>query len=210
MRAAVEEGILVKGGGHAMAAGLTVMRDQLGPLRGFFDGQLEKHVKAATAKQQLKIDGALTARSATIELVEMLERAGPYGQSNPQPLFAFPSHKINNVRIVGADHVSFTASAGDGAHCGGSLSGRQTHPSVNYCWKIPATPCIWREISQPIFIKAPNVYSSGWWMLQDPNLDFQGYMKDRLAQSRLVNFGSENEIDHRPRDVSHISGRSIT
>ena len=69
--------------------------------------------------QLLKIDGALTARSATLDLIDLLEQAGPYGQAHPQPVFAFPAHIIRYAKVVGSDHVSFTASAGDGAQVRG-------------------------------------------------------------------------------------------
>jgi len=119
VREAVEKGILEKGGGHAMAAGLTVMKDKLGELRGFLEHQLQEAVGETRLHQTLKIDGALTARSATLELFDMLEQAGPYGQGHPQPVFAFPAHQIRFAKIVGSDHVSFSASAGDGAQLKG-------------------------------------------------------------------------------------------
>ena len=119
VRAAVDEGILEKGGGHAMAAGLTVSKDKLGDLRGFLEIKLSEDVSATRENQTLKIDGALTARSVTLDLFDMLERAGPYGQGHSQPIFAFPSHQIRFAKVVGADHVSFSASAGDGAQLRG-------------------------------------------------------------------------------------------
>lgn len=119
VRAAVDIGILEKGGGHAMAAGLTVTKDRLGDLRGFLETQLNAAVSQTRLSQTLKIDGALTARSATLELFDMLERAGPYGQGHSQPIFAFPAHQIRYAKVVGADHVSFSASAGDGAQLRG-------------------------------------------------------------------------------------------
>ena len=119
VRAAVDEGILEKGGGHAMAAGLTVTKDKLGDLRGFLETRLAKDVGETRLNQTLKIDGALTARSVTLDLFDMLERAGPYGQGHSQPIFAFPAHQIRFAKVVGADHVSFSASAGDGAQLRG-------------------------------------------------------------------------------------------
>ncbi|MGI9350684.1 MAG: single-stranded-DNA-specific exonuclease RecJ [Rhizobiaceae bacterium] len=119
VRSAVGDGLLEKGGGHAMAAGLTVMKDRLGDLRGYFEQRLSDSVNQVRSDQILKIDGALTARSATIDLIDLLEQAGPYGQANPQPVFAFPAHNIRYAKVVGSDHVSLTASAGDGAQLRG-------------------------------------------------------------------------------------------
>ena len=73
VRAAVDEGILEKGGGHAMAAGLTVTKDKLGDLRGFLETKLAEAVGETRLNQTLKIDGALTARSVTLDLFDMLE-----------------------------------------------------------------------------------------------------------------------------------------
>jgi single-stranded-DNA-specific exonuclease len=115
VRAGVEDELLEKGGGHAMAAGLTVQKDKLGELRAYLEDKLVKSVQQVSENQSLKIDGALTARSATLDLIEQIERAGPFGQGNPQPTFVFPAHSIRYAKIVGADHVSFTATGGDGA-----------------------------------------------------------------------------------------------
>ncbi|MCB1460313.1 MAG: single-stranded-DNA-specific exonuclease RecJ [Nitratireductor sp.] len=115
VRKAVAEGILVKGGGHAMAAGLTVMRDRLADLRAYLEDELAGPVGAARDNHVLKLDGALTARSATLDLHDLLERAGPYGQGHSAPVFAFPAHTIRNARIVGRDHVSLVIASGDGA-----------------------------------------------------------------------------------------------
>ncbi len=83
VRAAVEEGLLVKGGGHAMAAGLTVERSQLGPLRAFFEARAERVVQTLVDSQVLKIDGALSASGATLGLIDLLERAGPMVRAIP-------------------------------------------------------------------------------------------------------------------------------
>ena len=115
VRAAVDAGILVKGGGHAMAAGLTVEREKLGALRAFLDEHLSQSVQKVQGVQTLKIDGALTAGSATLKLIEMLEHAGPYGAGHPSPVFAFPAHRVQFAKIVGKDHVSVTLASGDGA-----------------------------------------------------------------------------------------------
>jgi hypothetical protein len=77
VRAAVAEGILVKGGGHAMAAGLTVERANLGRLRTFFEERAERTVRDLVAVETLKIDGAMSASGATLALADQLEQAGP-------------------------------------------------------------------------------------------------------------------------------------
>ncbi|MGF0537959.1 single-stranded-DNA-specific exonuclease RecJ [Agrobacterium sp. ES01] len=114
VRAAVDDGLLVKGGGHAMAAGLTVERGKLGALRAFFDESAAKQVASLTANRVLKIDGALGASAATTELIDKLESAGPFGAGHPQPLFAVPSHRLKDARPVGTTHVKATLESQDG------------------------------------------------------------------------------------------------
>ncbi|MBV2185365.1 MAG: single-stranded-DNA-specific exonuclease RecJ [Rhizobium sp.] len=119
VRAAVDSGLLVKGGGHAMAAGLTVERSNLGRLRTFFDEASAEQVSALAANQTLKIDGALGASGATIALIDQLETAGPYGSGHPQPIFAVPAHRLRDARPVGTTHVKVTLEAADGTRLDG-------------------------------------------------------------------------------------------
>ena len=115
VRGAVEAGVLEKGGGHAMAAGLTVDQGRLGELRAYMEDALAEAVGKARAVHTLKIDAALSARGATLELVDLLEQAGPYGAGHPQPMLAFPGHTVTGARVVGRVHVSFTLRGSDGA-----------------------------------------------------------------------------------------------
>ena len=119
VRAAVDTGLLVKGGGHAMAAGLTVERSNLGKLRAFFTEKAEKQVAGLVANETLKIDGALGASGATVELIDRLETAGPYGSGHPQPIFALPSHRLRDSRLVGQSHIKVTLEAQDGGRVEG-------------------------------------------------------------------------------------------
>ncbi|OCP01078.1 MULTISPECIES: single-stranded-DNA-specific exonuclease RecJ [unclassified Ensifer] len=119
VRAAVDKGLLVKGGGHAMAAGLTVERTNLGKLRQFFEERAEAAVRELVAIQTLKVDGALAASGATLELIDLLEQAGPYGSAHPQPVFAFPQHRLRDSRQVGANHVKVTLEGQDGSRLDG-------------------------------------------------------------------------------------------
>ena len=119
VRAAVDTGLLVKGGGHAMAAGLTVERANLGKLRAFFTEKAERQVAGLVANETLKIDGALGAGGATVELVDQLETAGPYGSGHAQPIFALPSHRLRDSRLVGQSHIKITLEAQDGGRLDG-------------------------------------------------------------------------------------------
>jgi single-stranded-DNA-specific exonuclease len=116
VRAAIEAGIAIKGGGHAMAAGVTLMSERLGDWRAFLEERLGEAVTKARAEAGLTIDAALTANAATPELVHRLEAAGPYGAGAPEPMFALPRHRLAEVMPVGAEgrHLRLRAVAGDG------------------------------------------------------------------------------------------------
>lgn len=113
VRGAFEAGLIVKGGGHAMAAGLTVETARLGDLRGFLEERLGPQV-AAGQDRALSIDAALTAGAATLELIELLEQAGPYGTAHPSPVFAFPAHRVLYADRAGGDHIRCTIASSDG------------------------------------------------------------------------------------------------
>lgn len=101
VREAVDRGLLIKGGGHAMAAGITVERSRLGELRAFFEEHAGETVFELRDADSLKIDAAVSADGATLTLAEELERAGPFGPGHPQPILALPRHRIADVRTVG-------------------------------------------------------------------------------------------------------------
>ncbi len=115
VRAAVEAGILVKGGGHAMAAGITIEKARLGEFRAFLEESLAAAVERSRAEDALFVDAALTAAGATPALVASFEQAGPFGAGNPEPVFAFPAHRLVDVAPVGTGHVRLRARAGDGS-----------------------------------------------------------------------------------------------
>jgi single-stranded-DNA-specific exonuclease len=115
VRAAVDAGVLIKGGGHAMAAGVTLERARLGDFRAFVETHLSDSVARARASDALAIDAALTAGAATPALVASIERAGPFGSGNPEPVFVLPRHRLVDVVAVGGAHLRIRAAAGDGA-----------------------------------------------------------------------------------------------
>jgi single-stranded-DNA-specific exonuclease len=110
----VASGLAAKGGGHAMAAGLTIAREKLGDLRAHLEAALGEPVAAARRDESLAIDAALAAAGATPELLRSVDAAGPYGSGNPEPVFALPRHRIEGVTLVGADHLRLRAVSADG------------------------------------------------------------------------------------------------
>ncbi len=101
VREAVEKGLLIKGGGHAMAAGITVERNKLGALRAFFEERAAETVSALREAESLKVDGALSAEGATFDMLDALERAGPYGAGHAAPMLVLPRHRLADMRTVG-------------------------------------------------------------------------------------------------------------
>jgi single-stranded-DNA-specific exonuclease len=113
VRGAVEEGLLVKGGGHAMAAGITVERSKLGDLRAYFEEKAATAVTSILDSETQAVDAALTARGASAGLIGEIEKAGPYGSGNPEPVFVLPNHRIASSAVVGNGHLKLRLMAED-------------------------------------------------------------------------------------------------
>jgi single-stranded-DNA-specific exonuclease len=114
VRRAVTDGLLLKGGGHAMAAGVTLRHDALAAFRAYLEEELAEAVAAARADQALLIDGAVSAAGANTELIATIARAGPFGAGNPEPVVALPSHTVAYAEVVGQSHVRARLRSGDG------------------------------------------------------------------------------------------------
>lgn len=109
-----DEGLLVAGGGHAMAAGLTVAADKVDALADWLDGMLEGQVARASASRSMTLDLAVTPGGLTPELVHSLEEAGPFGVGWPGPRVAVGPVRLVKCDIVGTDHVRLIAAGDDG------------------------------------------------------------------------------------------------
>jgi single-stranded-DNA-specific exonuclease len=120
VRAAVEAGIAVKGGGHTMAAGVTINATDLDRFLAFIMDKLNEPVSIMRLNDQFAIDATLTAAGAQPALVTALERAGPFGSGQPEPMFVFPQHRIVEAREVGSGgHMRVKLRGGDGSFIGG-------------------------------------------------------------------------------------------
>jgi single-stranded-DNA-specific exonuclease len=115
VRRAVAEGLLVKGGGHAMAAGVTLRKGALAQLRAFLEAALSADVATARRASGLMIDGAVSAAGANLDLLAMIERAGPFGSGNPEPVIALPAHTVTYAEEVGQAHMRVRLKSSDGA-----------------------------------------------------------------------------------------------
>jgi len=106
------EGLISRGGGHKMAAGLSLSRAQLEPaMQRLADLLAHQGAGEATARP-LKLDGILAPAAAVPALVEQLETAGPFGQAAPAPRFVLPDMRITDAREVGQGHLKLAVSDG--------------------------------------------------------------------------------------------------
>ena len=108
------EGLLIKGGGHRMAAGLTVAEDKIEAAMARLAELLAKQGAGAGGPRDLRLDGLLMPGAATPQLIEDIDRAGPFGQGAPAPRFAFPSVEITSARRIGESHLRFLFGDGMG------------------------------------------------------------------------------------------------
>ncbi|MDG0990277.1 MAG: single-stranded-DNA-specific exonuclease RecJ [Yoonia sp.] len=109
------DGALLKGGGHKMAAGLTVAADQLDAAMARLGELLAKQGADKIVPAELRLDGILMPGAATVELIQQIEQAGPFGAGAPAPRFAFPDVQILFAKQVGANHLKLTFGDGLGA-----------------------------------------------------------------------------------------------
>jgi single-stranded-DNA-specific exonuclease len=96
-------GLIINGGGHKMAAGLTVESDKIAALADHLNERAKDQPREES--NRLGLDGVLAVTGATRDLTDLLERAGPYGSGNKEPRFAFADARIVKSDLVGSDHV---------------------------------------------------------------------------------------------------------
>ncbi len=110
-----EAGLLMAGGGHAMAAGLTVHADGIDAARGFLADRLMGEHEAAMARDVVEIDALIEPRAASRALFESFERLAPYGPGNPEPLFALSGVLARDAMTMKGGHVRCRLTAADGS-----------------------------------------------------------------------------------------------
>lgn len=115
VRAALDAGIIIKGGGHAMAAGATLAPDRIVEFSSFLEARLGSAITTSREADALLIDAALTAESLTPDFVIDLARAGPFGQGNPEPVIVLPAHKLVDIRELRGGHLKLTFLSPNGA-----------------------------------------------------------------------------------------------
>ena len=126
--AAFESGLLLSGGGHAMAAGLSVERDRVGEFRRYINDYVRSHVAAEEQVETVEIDAILTLKAASRTFFERLDLLAPYGQGNPEPLLAFGSVRIGFAQAMKGGHVRCELIDGGG------------HKLKGIIWRAEGTP----------------------------------------------------------------------
>jgi single-stranded-DNA-specific exonuclease len=107
-----DEGLILRGGGHRMAAGLTVARDRVEPAMARLADLLARQGAGAAGPRDLALDGILAPEGATVALVEAIAAAGPFGAGAPAPRFALPDMVVTGARAIGAGHLRVSLGAG--------------------------------------------------------------------------------------------------
>ena len=113
--AARQAGLLLNGGGHAMAAGFTVPAERLLELRDFLEARAVEVLGTDEPVAELAIDGALSAAAATPDFAELVQRIGPFGTGNPEPRFVLPQMRVLRADVVGGAHLRLVLADGAGA-----------------------------------------------------------------------------------------------
>lgn len=108
------EGFILRGGGHRMAAGLSVEASRVDAAMARLADLVALQGKA-TGRGDLALDGLLMPRAANLDLVDLIERAGPFGAGAPSPRFAIPDLAVSHARIVGSGHLKLSLTDGLGA-----------------------------------------------------------------------------------------------
>ncbi|ESQ84291.1 recombinase RecJ [Asticcacaulis sp. AC466] len=126
--AAFESGVLLSGGGHAMAAGLSVERERIPELRRFINDYVTSHVSEADQVEALEVDAILSVKAASRRLYDKLDLLAPYGQGNPEPLLAFADVRVAYAQVMKGGHVRFELQDDSGAKLKGIV------------WRAEGTP----------------------------------------------------------------------
>ncbi|MEJ6402473.1 single-stranded-DNA-specific exonuclease RecJ [Yoonia sp. 2307UL14-13] len=122
------DGLLIKGGGHKMAAGLTVAKDQINAVMDRLGDLLAKQGAADMGPADLRLDGLLMPSAANVDLITQIENAGPFGAGAPAPRFVFPDCHIHFAKQVGANHLKISFGDGIGQRVDGICFGAMDTP----------------------------------------------------------------------------------
>ena len=117
--AAQQAGLLIDGGGHAMAAGFTVARDRFADFQAFITERIGAALAAAPLTQRLNIDAVVTPGGANRDLFDAMAQVGPFGAGNAEPRLACPAVRLVKADVVGENHVRCILSGREGGRLKG-------------------------------------------------------------------------------------------
>ncbi|MEM7460628.1 MAG: single-stranded-DNA-specific exonuclease RecJ [Pseudomonadota bacterium] len=106
--AAAKEGVILSGGGHAMAGGLSLEPEQLDSLRTWMQEHMVEFKEERAAAKELSIDAVLAPIQVTTETYDLIQTIGPFGQGAPEPVFAIQNVEITHTRPIGENHLKLT------------------------------------------------------------------------------------------------------
>jgi single-stranded-DNA-specific exonuclease len=127
--AARQAGLLINGGGHPMAAGLTVAAERLDALSDFLETRIAPQLGAGASGPILGLDGALSPAGATPDLIDLLGRAGPYGAGHAEPRFAVPAARVVRADPAGDSHLRVVLTGAGGGRLRAVLF-RERHTEI--------------------------------------------------------------------------------
>ncbi|WP_109260373.1 single-stranded-DNA-specific exonuclease RecJ [Hyphobacterium indicum] len=126
--AAKADGLLTAGGGHPMAAGLTIDARRIDELQAYLAARLQAEWDASHEARAMMLDAILTPSGASVDLAERIMAAAPFGQGFPEPRFVMPDVRIAYAERVGADHVRFSLADGSGRRVNGIVFRQADQP----------------------------------------------------------------------------------
>jgi single-stranded-DNA-specific exonuclease len=115
IRAAADAKVIEYGGGHAMAAGFSLMASQLDGFRRFVEDRFQNTGAALAAANDLHLDAVSSPGGANIALAQEIAQAGPFGAGNPEPLLGLPDVRVAFADVVGGSHVKLRLQGGEGS-----------------------------------------------------------------------------------------------
>ncbi len=118
-----QDGLLIAGGGHEMAAGLTITQDNIETFRAFLNSRLGEFVSQARENPTQTIDATLSAGAVSEDLMLQIDKIAPFGSGNPEPVFAFTDMRITYAQTLNGGHVRFTFEDRAGARINGIAFG---------------------------------------------------------------------------------------
>jgi len=145
LAAAKAEGLLISGGGHEMAGGLTMDPTQIDAFRDFMISRLSEDVETALQNDSTKLDFVLALSAISNDLMQVIETVGPYGAGNPQPIFGFSDVAVSFAKRTKGDHVISTWKEGFDSprDCHSAVSAFPLLSHTNFNLHLPSSACMW-------------------------------------------------------------------